>query len=83
MTDELAYPPNIGAVMTISKIIKTVTSSATEAELCALFTNFREAIPARIFLEEMGNKQPPTPTQTDNTTAIGVVNNNIVSKRLK
>ena len=31
----------------------------------------------------MGHKQPPTPMQTDNTTALGVVNDNIVSKKLK
>ena len=58
-------------------------SSAGEAELCTLCVNFREAIPAQIVLEEMGHKQPPTPMQTDNKTALGVVNNNIVSKRLK
>jgi hypothetical protein len=28
-------------------------------------------------LEEMGHKQPKTPIQTDNSTAFGVVNNNI------
>ena len=66
--------------MTISQIIKAVMSLAAEAELCALFVNCRETIPAQIFLEEMGNKQPPTPMQIDNTTAIGMVNNNIVSK---
>ena len=30
----------------------------------------------------MGHEQPPTPMQTDNTTAHGVVTNNIASKRL-
>ena len=83
MTDESATPPKNGAVMTISQTIKAVMSQAAEAELCALFVNFREAIPARIVLEEMGHKQPPTPIQTDNTTALGVANNNIVSKRFK
>ena len=68
--------------MTISQIIKAVMSSAAEAELCALFVNFREAIPARIVLEEMEHNQSPTPIQTDNTTTLGVVNKNIVSKRL-
>ena len=83
MTYESAEPPNNGAVTTISRIIKTVMSSAAEAELCALFINFREAVPARIALGEMRHKQPPTPMQTDNTTALGVVNDNIVSKKLK
>ena len=58
-------------------------SSAAEAELRALFVSFQEAIPARNTLEEMGHKQPPTPKQTDNTTALYVVTNNLASKRLK
>ena len=31
----------------------------------------------------MGNPQPPTPIQTDNTTALGVVNNTIAPRRMK
>ena len=58
-------------------------SSAAEADLGALFINCREAIPERNKLEEMGHKQPPTPMQMDNTTALGIVTNNIASKRLK
>ena len=69
-----------GAILTVYQIIKAVMSSATEAELGALFINCREAIPARQALEIMGHKQPPTPIQTDNTTALGVVNKNIASK---
>ena len=76
-------PPNNGAVMTITQIIKTVMSSAAEAELAALFINCQEVVPAPHALEEMGHKQPPTPIQTDNTTAHVVVTNNIASKRLK
>ena len=83
MTYESKIPPNNGAVITISQIIKAVMSSADAAELCALFINFCETIPAKVFLEEMEYKQPPTPMQTDNTTALGVINNNIVSKKLK
>ncbi len=52
-------------------------SSAAEAELGALYINAREAIPIRHLLKEMGHKQPPTPIQTDNSTALGVVTNNI------
>ena len=66
--------------MIISQIIKAVMSSAAEAELCAIFVKFREAIPARIVLEEVGHKQPPMPMQTYNTAALGVMNNSIVSK---
>ena len=83
MSNDSTNPPNNGAVLTIAQIIKNVMSSAAEAELSALFINCREAVPARHTLEEMGHKQPPTPMQTDNTTALGVVTNNIASKRLK
>ena len=58
-------------------------SSAAEAELGALFINSKQAIPARNTLEEMGHCQPPTPIQTDNTTAIGVVNKNNQMKQTK
>ena len=83
MSADSADPPNNGAVLTIAQIIKNIMSSAAEAELGALFINCREAVPARHTLEEMGHKQPPTPMQTDNTTALGVVTNNIASKHLK
>ena len=83
MSTDSADPPNNGTVLTIAQIIKNVMSSAAEAELGALFINCREAVPARHTLEEMGHKQPPTPMQTNNTTALGVVTNNIASKRLK
>ena len=75
--------PTMVLSLTISQIIKAVMSSAAEAELCALFVNWREVIQERIVLEEMVHKKLPMPMQTDNTTAIGVANNNIVSKRLK
>ena len=83
MSNDSAVPPNNGFVLTISQIIKAVMSSSAEAELGALFINCRKAIPARHALETMGHKQTLTPIQTDNTTALGVVTNNIVSKRLK
>ena len=83
MSDNSADPPNNGAVLNIAQIIKSVMSSAAEAELGALFINSKQAIPARNTLEEMGHRQPPTPIQTDNTTAIGVVNKNNQMKQTK
>jgi hypothetical protein len=76
-------PPNNGAVLNISKILKAVMSSAAKAELGALYINAREAIPMRHLLEKMGHKQPPTPIQTDNSTAHGVVTHNIQARRTK
>ena len=36
-----------------------------------------------ISLIKMGHPQPPTPVQTDNTAALGVVNNTIAPWRMK
>jgi hypothetical protein len=75
-----SIPNNNGLILTISQILKVVMSSAAEAEISALFINCQEAIPAQNTLEYLGHKQPPTPMQTDNTMAIGVVNNNVMKK---
>ncbi len=80
MSTDTARPPNNGAVLTIAQIIKVVMTSAAEAEIGALYINCREAVPARHTLEYMGHPQPPTPMQTDNTTALGVVINNVMKK---
>ena len=62
MSEDVADPPNNGAVLNTAQIIKAM-SSAAEAELGAMFINAREAVPARITLEELGHKQPKTPMQ--------------------
>ena len=66
---------NNGAVMTLSKIIKHVLSSASEAETAAIFLNCKAALPLRVSLEEMGHPQPKTPVTGDNTTAVGLIQN--------
>lgn len=76
-------PRNNGAILNIAHIIKHVMSSATEAELAALYIMAREAVYIRIILEEMGHKQPPTPMQTDNAMAEGVINSKVQPKRTK
>ena len=58
-------------------------SSAAEAEIGALFLNSRQAIPARTTLIKMGHHQPPTPIQTDNTTALEFVGKNLTPKAAK
>ena len=57
-------------MLIIAQIIKSVMSSAAEAELGALYINAREAIPLRHLLEELGHTQPPTKIQIDNSTAL-------------
>ena len=83
MSDKSQFPPNNGAVLNIAQIIKAVMTSAAEAELGALYINAKKAVPMRITLEEMGYQQPKTSMQTDNTTALGVVTNNIQPHRTK
>ena len=83
MSNKSAVALNNGSVLAISQIIKAVMCSAAEAELGALFIYCREAIPAHYALAIMGYKQTPTSIQTDSTTALRVVTNNNVSKRLK
>ena len=83
LSNNAAVPPNNGAVLNIAHIIKHVMSSATEAELAALYIMAREAVYIRIILEEMGHKQPATPLQTDNSMAEGVINGKVQPKRTK
>jgi hypothetical protein len=60
MSNNTTKPPNNGAILTIAQIIKAVMSLAAEAEVGALYINYREAIPTRHTLEFMGHPQPPT-----------------------
>ena len=83
LSDHSENPPNNGAVLNISQIIKNVLTSAADAEIGAFFINSRQVIPARNTVGEMGHKQPPTPMQTDNTTALGFVTKNLQPKATK
>jgi hypothetical protein len=49
----------------------------------ALYINATTAVPMRKTLEELGHPQPPTPMQTDNSTAFGVLNNKLTPKATK
>ena len=83
LSNDEEVPPNNVAVHNIAQIIRNVMTSAADAEIGALYINTRQAIPARYQLEEMGHKQPPTPVQTDNTTALGFVTKNLQPKATK
>eukprot|EP00804_Cyclotella_cryptica_P014502 CCRYP_004803-RE/>CCRYP_004803-RE protein AED:0.38 eAED:0.38 QI:0/0/0/1/0/0/2/0/429 len=83
LSENVPFPPNNGAVHNVAKIIKAVMSSAAEAETGGLYINARKAVEERNILEELGHKQPPTPIQTDNSTAEGIVNNRVQPKRTK
>jgi hypothetical protein len=72
-----------GAILIISKVLKKVMSSATEAEIGAVFINAKEGSILRTTLEELGHPQPPTPMETDNTSATGYSSGTIEQKRTK
>ena len=71
-----------GPVLSIAQVVNFVMNSAAESKLGAIYITAQKMVPMRQTLIEMGWPQPPTPIQTDNTTAEGVVNNTIVEKLL-
>mmetsp|Transcript_13777 Transcript_13777/g.19862 ORF Transcript_13777/g.19862 Transcript_13777/m.19862 type:complete len:116 (-) Transcript_13777:129-476(-) len=70
-------PTNNGPISIFSSILCEVLASATKVELAVLFHNGKEACPMRTALEELGHPQPPTPIATNNTTAVGIANNDV------
>ena len=76
------YTPN-GAILNSTNVIQTVVTSAAEAEYVSLYMNAKTGIPMRHTLIEMGHPQPPTPIQTDNTTAVGIATDSIKQKYSK
>ena len=70
-------------VLTLAKIIKFVMSYASKVELGAMFITLQEMAAMRQTLQEMKWPQPKYPLQTDNSAAAGVVNNNIIPRKLK
>jgi hypothetical protein len=72
-----------GEILIISTVLKHVMSSAAEAEIWAVFINVKEGAVLRTTLEELGHPQPPTPLETDNTSATGYSNGKIKQKRTK
>jgi len=72
-----------GAILTLSKIIKHVMSSASEAETAALFYNCKVAAPLRVTLLEMGHPQGKTMVSTDNSAAVGLIKKSMIPKAAK
>jgi hypothetical protein len=70
-------------ILIIIKVLKHVMSSAAEAEVGAVFINAKEGAVLRTTLEELGHPQPPTPMETENTTATGYSNGKIKQKLTK
>jgi hypothetical protein len=72
-----------GAVYALAKLIKTVMSSATKAEVAGLFMNAKELLPIRTTLDELGHSQPATPMRTDNSTVYGIAKKTVKQRRSK
>jgi len=74
LSNKQPFPPNNGAILTVSEIIQAVMSSAAEAELRALYVNACKGVEIHNMLQELGRIQPPTPIQTDNSPAESIIN---------
>jgi hypothetical protein len=84
LSEDIPVPTFNGHILTISQIIKCVASSAAKAELAGpLYICAKEMVPLRNSLVEMGWPQPQSPIQTDNTTALGIANKTIITKKMK
>ena len=71
-------PWHNGPILTIAEIINFVMSSSTESELAAMFLATKKMVTLRQTLVEICWLQPPSPLQTENSTAAGITNNTIV-----
>eukprot|EP00957_Ditylum_brightwellii_P030257 2290921-Ditylum_brightwellii.AAC.1 len=71
-----------GAVLVMSKILKTVMASVAKVECNGVYENCHKAVPLKTALEEMGHPQPATPIITDNIIAEGIMNSSICQKRI-
>ena len=83
LSENESIPRWNGPVLTIAQIRKYVVSSAAEAEMTALFLTAKEMVPLQNTLTEMGWTQPPTPLQSDNSTAVGMTNCTLIPRKSK
>jgi hypothetical protein len=70
-----------GVLFTLCAILRFVVASAADAKLSALFLNCKQATIFQLTLEEMGHPQSPTPTNCNNSTAVGIANNTVKQQR--
>ena len=72
-----------GVILNLSTIIKYVVASASEAEIAALFYNYKQAVPLKVTLKEMGHQQPCICITTDNSTMHGLITKSMIPKAAK
>ena len=73
LSKNVNYPSNNGTIYNEASIIKSVMSSTAKAKIGVLYINAQKGVEECNILEKMGHLQPPTPVQTDNLTADGIV----------
>ena len=80
LSEETPVPIINGPVLTVSQIIKFVMSSAVEIEIiiCA-----KAMVQLCQTLIKMGWPQPKYSIQCDNSTSVGVANDNIIQRKTK
>jgi len=83
LSENVTSPSNNGAIYNEASIIKAVMSSTAKAKIGALYTNARKGVEERKILRAMGHPQPPTPVQTDTSTAEGIINLRVQPKCTK
>ena len=66
-----------------ASILKNAMSTVSESEIAAAYVNAKLAVTMRICLLEMGNYQPATPLEINNTTAYGILTKQLMPKRSK
>ena len=73
--------PRLNApVLTIAQIIKALMDSADEAEMASLYITYKNMIPIRKTINEMGWPQPKLPIQKYKSTDVVFTNKIIVNK---
>ena len=74
--------PN-GAILTECQTLRSVMTSAAEAETITVFNNGKAAIPIIVTAEELGHPQNGATFKTDNSTCDGILNATMRQKRSK
>jgi hypothetical protein len=71
------------SILNVSLVIKNVVASVAESEVGSCFQDAQSGAPIRVTLTELGHTQPATPLPTDNSTAVGILNETTKQKRSK
>jgi hypothetical protein len=72
-----------GSILNVASVIKNGVASAAESEVGTCFQNAQSGAQLRVTLTELGHTQPATSLHTENSTAFGILTENIKQKRSK